>query len=327
MNRPEFSKLAKKIYGASDSRVKELEQIYTSSQKRVNNIISRFVADKRNWSGNAPKAEIRQFMADLKAQYNSSDDSGKKLIASVFAGMKVLTNGQLAKAETTLELTGVAKQLKTQVNIALKVIPQEVRADQYAKVESTVKPNLTAKLGHEPNAERLKTEVNRVVIGKKYTPKLTEDAIEKIVRANLGSENVGQSVNKAVYDLMQRVDSLVDESIKNHQAPQWYSDRLAKLFVGKGTNGKAALGKAEIILRSHCSYVFINQKYSEMKLRGVKAYIVLIGSSHPCSHCIDLDGTVFLISQFEVGSTAPPFHPNCQCDIEEIPEDEYSMAD
>lgn len=49
------------------------------------------------------------------------------------------------------------------------------------------------------------------------------------------------------------------------------------------------------------------------KSLGVEQFeVVETLDSHTCSLCGSMDGTHFPMSQFEVGMTAPPFHPNCR---------------
>lgn len=53
------------------------------------------------------------------------------------------------------------------------------------------------------------------------------------------------------------------------------------------------------------------QCFSEL---GVEQYeIVVTLDSHTCNVCQDFDGKVFRQADFEVGLTAPPFHPRCRC--------------
>lgn len=48
--------LAKRIYGASDKRVKELEKMYNATEIEIEGIISHFISDDDNWNLQAPTA-------------------------------------------------------------------------------------------------------------------------------------------------------------------------------------------------------------------------------------------------------------------------------
>ncbi|MDR0913557.1 MAG: minor capsid protein [Oscillospiraceae bacterium] len=50
---------------------------------------------------------------------------------------------------------------------------------------------------------------------------------------------------------------------------------------------------------------------------GAKYYKVVANSDETtCETCAAANGKVFDIADFEIGDTAPPFHPNCKCTIE-----------
>lgn len=54
-------------------------------------------------------------------------------------------------------------------------------------------------------------------------------------------------------------------------------------------------------------------QYDCFKSLGVEQFeVVETLDSHTCSLCGSMDGKHFPMSQFEVGMTAPPFHPNCR---------------
>lgn len=322
---PKFSKLAKQIYGSNDARYKDIEKLYTATESQINDIIGRFVDDQRNWAANAPKAEIREFMQQLKRlKQQTKDKTDITLLAVAFTGMRMRTNGDLAKGLSQIQIVKLAKQDKQIINEHLYQIPIQIRESEYPKAVNAVKSKLKADLGHQPDWIQNDAEIRKVLTkGRKYTPDLTDKAIQKIVNANSGPTTVETDVNKTISDLINKTNDLIEKSVTNKLPPQQYKQELAKLFEGKGTNGKAALGRAESILRTHGAYTYVNTKYDEFKARGAKAYIVLVGSSHPCGNCLDRDGTVFKMSQFEPGTTAPPFHANCQCDIEETTLDDF----
>lgn len=62
------------------------------------------------------------------------------------------------------------------------------------------------------------------------------------------------------------------------------------------------------------SAAFANQARRDcMKELGVEQYeIVETLDSHTCETCGLLDGKHYKMSEFEVGVTAPPFHPWCR---------------
>lgn len=71
---------------------------------------------------------------------------------------------------------------------------------------------------------------------------------------------------------------------------------------------------AERIVRTESMALSSKAKEASFKEVGVKKFKVISGLDlRTCTHCGHLDGGVFLMSDFIVGTTAPPFHPNCRC--------------
>lgn len=299
---PTFSQSAKDVYNQSDDKADEQEVQYNATQTKIAAILAALLASDVSYTRRANSSDIRAFNKQLKRTYQKSSKSGKQLIQSAFSKQKIKSVADLAKAQSMLPIVDLAEYRKQLVDETTKAIPQLVRDNEFKRTMAT-----KVYLGN----------------GKQYTPKLTEKAINKIVRSNAIFGTAESSINKDTLQLMRKVQDLVDTAVQNKQAPQDFAEQLAKSFTGKGTKGKAALGRANAILRTHASYMYTNAKYLELENRGAYAYMVLIGSSHPCPACIDMDGTTFLMTQFEVGSTAPPFHVNCQCDIEEIAREDF----
>lgn len=50
--------------------------------------------------------------------------------------------------------------------------------------------------------------------------------------------------------------------------------------------------------------------YKELDIKEYE--IVETLDSRTCDVCADLDGKVFKMSEYQVGVTAPPFHPRCR---------------
>ena len=64
------------------------------------------------------------------------------------------------------------------------------------------------------------------------------------------------------------------------------------------------------------------------KRLGVKKYQILgTLDNNTCVDCGSLDEKVFDIRDFEVGATAPPFHPNCRCTTVPYFNDEFTEAE
>lgn len=355
--------LAKKIYGASDERVKQIQQMYMASQTQINDIISRFIADERNWSSKAPKAEIQQFMDQLRALAQSASDSDKTLMKTVYDNKPMKTNADLLTASVNLVMVQLAMSRKKQLTEAVQVIPQEVHTAHYQKAKDQIVTDLKHYIKQIPTgktsvsmsvknkvisspAKRLESDKNgtdelrqrsieqkaeKQLYGKGYHPKMTQKAISKIVTGNYyKGTNPYTSINEDTARIMLKLNKLAITALKNHQKPQDYSKEIGKLLTGQGISTNGAMSKAATIMRTQAAYIFGQSKLKEFKSHGATRYRnVSVESETTCDFCgNEMDGTEFNIEDAEPGVNMFPFHPNCQCDIEEVPDDDYeSMMD
>lgn len=318
-----ISDLAKKIYGASDDRVKELEQMYGASQQQINDILSRFIADKSNWKGKAPKADIQKFMSQLQQLYKASSSGNQQLLDVVFNNKPLKTNGDLATASVNFAMVQLAIARKKQLADTLKVIPQEVRTNKYKAASKQVVKQLKQQLKRDPTKEEVAKSVG--TDEQPYWYKLTQKAVKEVLEQNYRGTDPDSSINKEVIDTMRKLDEIVNKAIVNHQAPQDYAKEVNRLLTGEGTGGEGSLARAKMIVRTHAANTYIRSKQDDFKRRGVTMYKnQSILGSNTCTSCEDMDGTKFKVANMEPGVNAPPFHPNCQCDIVEIPDDDYS---
>ena len=87
--------------------------------------------------------------------------------------------------------------------------------------------------------------------------------------------------------------------------------------------------KIDRLIFNIVSFIQTRAKKLYFKARRIKKYqVVLSSNSNICSICESMAGKIFDIDELNVGTTAPPFHPNCGCTIipyvesDEEPQDE-----
>lgn len=85
-------------------------------------------------------------------------------------------------------------------------------------------------------------------------------------------------------------------------------------------------GRAKTLVMTESAYFQSTADYESMKKLGVEEYeIVATLDSLTSEICQDMDGQVFKLSEYEVGSTAPPFHPNCRTVTVPYFDDEFTI--
>ena len=373
MAKHSVSALAKEIYGASDDRVKQLQQLYTSTQTQIIQLIDHFIADDRNWTSKAPASEVRAFMQQLQALADSaSDDSAKKLMDVTFNGKPVpSTNGDLLNASINYAMINLALAKQRQVSDVYKSVPSQVYDNKYAKPEAiplntatksapvytadtlnkvndilgrvslvqhgtTTHESLTmppTKTQYTPqNGANLRRPVSPTPGGRRYTPALTRQALFKIKANYYKGTDPYKAINEAASQAMLKLNRLVEQAVRNHQKPQDYTQQVMRLLTGGDTKSNGDMGKAASLIRTQAAHVYTQSKLSRFSDDGATQYqVVAIDAESTCDYCEnDMDGTIFNIEDAEPGLNCPPFHPNCQCDIIEVPSDNYehkSMVD
>ncbi|WP_054651376.1 minor capsid protein [Lacticaseibacillus pantheris] len=377
MAKHSVSALAKEIYGASDDRVKQLQQLYTATQTQIVQLIDHFIADDRNWTSKAPASEVRAFMQQLQALADSaSDDSAKKLMDVTFNGKPVpSTNGDLLNASINYAMINLALAKQRQVSDVYQSVPNQVYDNKYSKPASipkgtdlnaatksapvyteaeqsdalkkandvlgrvslvqhgtTTHESLTTpthKTSSTPqNGANLRRAVSPTPGGRRYTPALTRQTLFKIKANYYKGTDPYKAINEAASQAMLKLNHLVEQAVRNHQKPQDYTQQVMRLLTGGGTKSNGDMGKAASLIRTQAAHVYTQSKLSRFSDNGATQYqVVAIDAESTCDYCEnDMDGTIFNIDDAEPGLNCPPFHPNCQCDIIEVPSDNYEHA-
>ncbi len=130
------------------------------------------------------------------------------------------------------------------------------------------------------------------------------------------SDRIWQSKTQLINELDQELTKMCilgkapDEAIRNISK---------KLNVSRVQAGRLVMTESAFISS-------VAQKDSFNNL-GVEEYEILaVLDSHTSKICQDLDGTVFPMSEYQVGSTAPPFHPNCRTTTIPHFDDEFDLG-
>lgn len=320
-----LTELAKEIYGNSDKRVKELQQMYNATQIEIEGIISRFVSDDDNWNVKAPKALKQRLVEELKEMYKEAVGDDRTLISATITGRKLSTINDAVQVSAGIVLIKLAQKRREQLAHALQSIPQLVQQKSHQQVRRRTRKQFVKKYGRQPTPIEHEYELARKYPAKYHKP-LAQNSVSKMIR-RFGSEiDTNASINRDTVALMNKVNSLVDDILKNHRKPQDYSKDLANLITGNNSN-RGAVYNAERLLRTESAYVFANSLQDDYKARGVKYYTNQANlGKNTCKHCERMDGTTFKVSEMQPGVNCFPFHPNCQCDIIEATKDDIKAS-
>lgn len=107
--------------------------------------------------------------------------------------------------------------------------------------------------------------------------------------------------------LVETVNRELTRMVATGAAPDKAIERIAKQFKTSKSNA------GRVVMTESAYFASAGQKDCFNEL-GVEQYrIVSALDLHTCEICGDMDGRVYKMSEFAVGSTAPPFHPWCRC--------------
>jgi SPP1 gp7 family putative phage head morphogenesis protein len=229
---------------------------------------------------------------------------------------------------------------------SLDELLQKLKADD--KDES--KKDLLAKLEAPAYAARLdKFRQLQIQINTIMTNVYNQELIEnQRFYTNLAQE----SYYKSIFDIQQKADAAfefahvsaekIDMLLNSRWSGKNYSERiwnntqelaeslkeemLVSMMTGRpdretaeAISYKFAQGssKARRLVRTESNYIFTEMNFESYKACGIKKYRYLATLDlRTCeTHCVPLDGKIFLISERKIAENCPPMHPWCRCTV------------
>lgn len=116
------------------------------------------------------------------------------------------------------------------------------------------------------------------------------------------SDRIWQNKDKLVREL----HTELTQSLIRGENPDMAAKRLAKTMGSKLTHARTLVYTESAAISSAA------QKDSLQELGVEEFEVVETLDRHTCSTCGDMDGRHFPMKDFEIGVTAPPFHPRCR---------------
>lgn len=119
--------------------------------------------------------------------------------------------------------------------------------------------------------------------------------------------------------LVSELNTTLTQSIIRGEEPQKAIDAIARrLNVSKSAAGTLIMTESAY-QASACQHDCFNEL-------GVEKYIIVASLDEAaCSECQDMDGKIFDMKDYEVGVTAPPYHPSCRCVTAPYFDDNYGQ--
>ncbi|MFR0911792.1 MAG: minor capsid protein, partial [Evtepia gabavorous] len=106
---------------------------------------------------------------------------------------------------------------------------------------------------------------------------------------------------------MNSVNTQLTQMVIRGEAPDRAISAISKQFdVSRAKAGR-------LVMTESAYFSSAGQKDCYKALDVERYKIVASFDKDTCSLCADMDGKVFKMSEYQVGLTAPPFHPWCRC--------------
>lgn len=315
MSKRQVVNLATKLYGKQDERVKEIEQLYKSTQEEINDKIGAFIADSRNWDTKAPKADRDLFMNQLQQLIDNSSSDNISMIKTAFKGSKSKTNGDLLLSTVTLALVNMGISQKAHLVKSIDHIQPIAQADTYSQANNLV--------NKQPNAN-----FDNVRIPNKDINSIIQKTVNNGVMGRNMVDDSFTSINKQTIDTIRKIRDIAEKAAKGYAQAENYKGLVDNVLTGgsKATNGQ--MGRATGLIRTTTSQAYGRDTLADYQDRGVEQYtFVSMEDDDECNDCGDLDGETFDVDDAEEGVNYPPIHYNCRCTTVEVHKADWDTSD
>ncbi len=157
----------------------------------------------------------------------------------------------------------------------------------------------------------------RLGVGKELS-KLNTEKVEKIISKPWAKD--GKNFSKRIWgDHRKELNSMLEEGLTQIITGGGTKDELINKLKGLVSKDiKDAKNAAERLVNSELAFINSSSNYDSYIENGVEKYKIVaaleLGSGRrTCEKCAAKDGKVYDIEDWEVGKTAPLFHPRCRC--------------
>lgn len=313
--------LAKQIYGSESNAYKQIQAISDSTLKQIIAEIDHAIASQNDLNAAADSQDIKAISQQInKLRKNSAPDDAI-LFVMLFGNSTIKTNADVLKATIGKYLVNLSVQQRAIVAQRLLDIDKIVSA-AYPNME-----NQATKLETKHQESDLLTNNFKATV-----PDTSYNFASSLFKNN---QNNFKKVSNIVDNVVQNVDNykksndetpnnrqdLIKYIVDNSKRPIDYVSEMQNIL-------NSSASQAQRIVRTESSFEYSNQMGNLMTSNKVSKYQILAnGTDNVCEECESLDGTVYNTSEMSAGLTAPPFHPNCQCNIVMLPNDDGEDED
>lgn len=288
----------KKVYEVTKKQIELQEELYTNAKRKIDATINYYTnkfmknnkVDYIKAKELLTKDELKEFRWTLSNYINNAKK--KDLPLQEFEKIqKQLTNSSLKHRIDKLEA------MKHEINMQL---------NELAKTKELMVEEHLSKVYEEQYYRNLYN--NAIATHQsKYISRLNPSQIQNVVRSNWLSD--GSSFSDIIWKnkekLLNEMQKTITVGIISGKTPYSLSEDFARVMnVDKS--------RARVLLQTESARVRSMAEIESYKQMGVSKYQIIATLDDRTSDiCQSMDMKVFDTKDYEVGVTAPPFHPNC----------------
>lgn len=136
----------------------------------------------------------------------------------------------------------------------------------------------------------------------------------------LDGKNFSDRIWASKQDMINELHSQLTRTCVLGKSPDWAINAISKKF-------DVSKNRARTLVQTEQAYFSSVAREDAFKELDVEEYEILATlDSRTSNVCQELDNKVFSMNDFEVGVTAPPFHPNCRSTTIPYFDDEYGVG-
>lgn len=298
-------KIAQKVYGKQDERVKEIEHMYRDTQSKVINDVDAFMGANKSWTAKASPDEIANFLSNLKDTFYNASPDDQNLIKIAYGGNSLKTNGDMLMANITRDVVRQSIAQKIHLGVSTENIPDVVTAPTYKYATKVLRNN------------RYISEQSKNVDAIIYK------SVQNTTLDNHVDSDMFSSINKQTMQTLRKIRDVAETASKSPKDSLNWKNEISNILTGgdKATDGQ--MGRAAGLIRTATAQAMNRTRLQDFQSRGVSKYkYISLEAVNTCADCDDLDGKIFNVEDAEEGVNFPLMHPNCQCTVIEMNNDD-----
>lgn len=298
-------RIAQKVYGKQDERVKEIEHMYRDTQSEVINDVDAFMGANKSWTAKASPDEIANFLANLKDTFYNASTDNQNLIKIAYGGNELKTNGDMLMANITRDVVRQSMAQKIHLGVATENIPSVVHAPTYQQATKVLRNN------------------RHISEQSKNVDAIIYKSVQNATLDNSVDSDMFSSINKQTMQTLRKVRDVAETAAKSPKDALNWKNEVSDILTGgsKATNGQ--MGRAAGMIRTATAQALNRTRLQDFQSRNVKQYkYISLEAVNTCADCDALDGQIFNVDDAEEGVNFPLMHPNCQCTVIEMNDDD-----